>query len=441
MFHLGWFLGSGFGIQPWQPAGGQHPFAGSSGRDWMKPDMYIDLTQSLERAGFDYILIEDTAMVEDTYGGSAETTLRYGMMAPKNDPMPLIPLLTQASKHIGIIGTVSTIQYPPFLAARLMTTLDHLTEGRAGINVVTSVTNRVAQNFGYDEHLEHDKRYVMADEWMDVVGQLWESWEPDAVLMDQETPRYADHTKVHPINFEGTYFKCRGPLNTVPGPQRRPVIAQAGNSPVGRDFAARHADTMLAMGRTVEQMRDFREDMHRRLVTHGRKPDELKILFLVTPIIAATDREAAEREKFRQLMAWSPDNITEVLWGLSYVSGGQVDFSKFDLDAPMPQVVGNGEQSSMAQYTKGNETKTLREVVATVRQIGDLGLVGSPDTVAVKMGEVMDAVGGDGFLFYPEVTRHTISEIAYGLAPALQRRGLIRSGFSRSTFRDNLLEF
>jgi FMN-dependent oxidoreductase (nitrilotriacetate monooxygenase family) len=363
------------------------------------------------------------------------------MMAPKNDPLPLIPLMTQASRHIGVIGTISTTQYPPFLAARLMTTLDHLTEGRAGINVVTSVTNRVAQNFGRDFHLEHDLRYEMADEWMDCVSQLWESWEPDAVLVDQVTPRYADHTKVHPINFEGKYFKVRGPLNTIPGPQRRPVVAQAGNSPIGRDFAARHADTMLAMGHTVEQMRDFREDMHRRLLEHGRKPDELKILFLVTPIIAATDREANEREEFRKKMAWTEENISEVLWGLSYVSGGEVDFAKFDLDTPMPQLVGNGEQSSLAQYTKGNEDKTLREVVATIRQISDLGLVGSADTVAVKMGEIMDEVGGDGFLFYPEMTRHTISEISDGLAPALKKRGLIRDGFSGRTFRDNLLEF
>jgi FMN-dependent oxidoreductase (nitrilotriacetate monooxygenase family) len=363
------------------------------------------------------------------------------MMAPKNDPMPLIPLMTAASKHIGIIGTVSTIQYPPFLAARLMTTLDHLTEGRAGINVVTSVTDRVAQNFGFEQHVEHDLRYEMAGEWMEVVSRLWESWEPDALVLDAEAPRYADHTKVHPINFEGKYFKCRGPLNTIPGPQRRPVVAQAGNSGPGRDFAAQHADTMLAMGRTVEQMREFRQDMHRRLALFGRKPGDLKILFLVTPIVAATDAEAQERERFRAKMAWSEENIEELLWGLSYVSGGKVDFAKFDLDAPLPPVISNGEQSSMQQYTKGTGTRTLREIAATVRQIGDLGLIGSPDTVAVKMGEVMDAVGGDGFLFYPEMTRRTISEIADGLAPALRRRGLIRSAYSHPNFRDNLLEY
>jgi FMN-dependent oxidoreductase (nitrilotriacetate monooxygenase family) len=436
MFHLGWFLGNGTGIQPWRGT-----WAGSSGRDWMKPGIYVDLTTSLERAGFDYILIEDTSMVEDTFGRSAKSTLAYGRMAPKNDPMPMIPLMTAASRHIGVIGTVSTIQYPPFLAARQATTLDHLTEGRAGINVVTSVTNRVAQNFGYEEHLEHDLRYEMADEWMDVVSRLWESWEPDALVLDQEVPMYADHTKVHTIDHKGKYFSCRGPLNTIPGPQRRPVIAQAGNSIPGRELAAKHADTMLAMGHSVEQMRDFREDMHRRLIAHGRKPGDLKVLFLVTPILAETDADAAELDRRRMAEAWSAESIEYVLWGLSYVSGGTVDFSTFDLDAPIREVVGNGEQSSMAQYMKGNDGKTLREVVATTRQISHLGLVGSPDTVAVKMGELMAAVGGDGFLFYPEMTRRSIAEISDGLAPALRRRGLIRPGFERPTFRENLLAF
>jgi FMN-dependent oxidoreductase (nitrilotriacetate monooxygenase family) len=439
MFRLGWFLGSGFGIQPWSRR--RYPFAGFNGQDWMKPDLYIDLTQALERAGFDYLFIQDSAMVEDSHGGSMETTLKYGLFAPKNDPLPLIPLLTQATRHIGVIGTISTIQYPPYLAARLLTSLDHLTEGRVGVNVVTSVTHRVAQNFGYDKHLEHDLRYRMAQEWMEVVGRLWESWDPAAVLVDQDTPRYADHTLVHPIDFKGEFFSSRGPLNTIPGPQRRPVVAQAGNSPAGRELAARYADTMLALGHDVEQMRDLRADMHRRLQAHGRKPDDLKILFLVSPVIAATDREAREKEEQRRADMASSWYMDERLWDLTYISGGEVDFAKLDLDTPMPQLVGNGERSSLARYVKGNEDKTLREVILSTRHIADLGLVGSPDTVAGQLGEIMQEVGGDGILLDPEMTRHSISIITDGLAPALRRRGLIRSGFSHKTFRDNLFNF
>jgi len=441
MFHLGWFLGNGYGIQPWNRTGRQGTWNSTNGRDWMKPDLYIDLAKSLERGGFDFILIEDTSMIEDTFGNSMEATLKYGMMAPKNDPLPLVPLMTAATKHIGIIPTISTTQYPPFLAARLMTTLDHLTEGRVGINVVTSVSHRVAQNFGHDEHIEHDLRYEMAEEWMDVVDQLWQSWEPDAVLLDEENYVYADHNKVHVIDFEGKYFKSRGPMNTIPGPQRRPVVSQAGNSEPGREFAARTADTMLAYGGSVEKMKAFREDMHRRMVKFGRAPEELKIMFLVNPVIGETDAEAEEREAARAAGALSDDAIAQRLWNMSYVSGGEVDFGAFDLDLPIPAVTGNGERSSMANYVQAGQGKTLRELAGTHRTIPHMGLVGSCDTVAAKMGEIMDEVGGDGFLLYPTMNRKTIIEVADGLGSALQRRGLVRSSYSGTTLSDHLHEF
>ncbi|MGW9112532.1 NtaA/DmoA family FMN-dependent monooxygenase [Microbacterium sp. NPDC055683] len=409
--------------------------------EWMKPDMYRDMTSALERGGFDFVFIEDTSMIEDTYGGSADLTLARGFMAPKNDPMPLVPLMTQHSKHIGVIATASTTQYPPYLAARQAVTLDHLTEGRYGMNVVTSVTHRVGQNFGYGKLPPHDERYARAAEWLDVVGKLWNSWDDDALVLDQATPRYADASKVHTIDHRGEHFSVRGPLNTIPGPQRRPVVAQAGNSIPGRELAAQHADTMLAMGKSVEQMKAFRDDMRARAAAHGRNPDDLKVMFLVTPMLGETDAHAREREAQRLAYAASDASIEHILWQMSYISGGEVDFSSFDLDAKMPDIVGNGEQSSMRQYVVGNEDKTLREVVTTIRQIDDLGLIGSPDTVAVKMGELMDAVGGDGFLLYPEVTRRSIAEYADGLSPALRRRGLIRDGYDHTTLRDNLRSF
>jgi alkanesulfonate monooxygenase SsuD/methylene tetrahydromethanopterin reductase-like flavin-dependent oxidoreductase (luciferase family) len=199
MFHLGWFMGSGFSVQTW--AG--DPWAGATGRDWMKGGIFVDLASALERACFDYLLVEDTSMIEDAYGGSMETTLKYGLLGPKNDPVPLIPMLTQATKSIGVAVTLSTSFYHPYMAARTMTTLDHLTDGRVGLNVVTGSSRRAAQQYGYDDLMPHAERYQMAHEWMEAVGALWESWEEDAVLVDQETPRYADHTKVHPVDFTG----------------------------------------------------------------------------------------------------------------------------------------------------------------------------------------------------------------------------------------------
>jgi FMN-dependent oxidoreductase (nitrilotriacetate monooxygenase family) len=407
----------------------------------MKPSMYVDLTTSLERACFDYLFIEDTAMVEDTYNGTMEASLKYGYMVPKNDPLPYIPLLAAATRHIGIIPTVSTTQYPPYLAARMLTTLDHVTEGRIGANIVTSVSNRASQNYGFDVHPEHDLRYEMAEEWMEVVSQLWDSWDPDAVVVDQDLPMYADYTKVHPIEFEGKFFKCRGPLNTAPGPQRRPVIGQAGNSIPGRELAAKHADTLLSFGNSVEQMKAFRDDLHQRLIAAGRKPTDCKVLYLITPILGQTDAEAQARAEDMRNAPVTQETLDSRLWGLSYGSGGEVDFGQFDLDAPVPEVTGNGEQSSMANFRKSSEGKTLREAITSYSVGGGLNLVGSPETVASKMEEVMDAVGGDGFLLYPTFTRHAVIEICDGLVPVLKKRGLTRTSYTYSNFRDNLLEF
>jgi len=438
MFRLGWFLGSGFGIQPW--ISGRSPFVGSNGSNWMKPDLYIDLTQSLERAGFDYLFIQDSAMVEDSYGGSMETTLKYGLFAPKNDPLPLIPLLTQASKHIGIIGTISTIQYPPYLAARMMTTLDHLTEGRVGINVVSSVTNRVAQNFGHDRHLEHDLRYEMADEYMDVVNQLFASWHPDAVVMDRKTETYADWTKVRPIHFKGKYFKSRGPLNTAPSPQGRPTYVQAGASERGRDFAAKHADSIIAAANGPKAMKELRDDIRRRAAKLGRNPDDIKLLYLFSPVMGETEEEA----KMVNERGIAQHRFTE-RW-LSLISGiTDIDFSKFDMDKPLPEdLTTNGELSSLRRFAQLGSGKTLRQLIKEGGKSSSVEVVGTPDQVAAKMGEIMEEVGGDGFLLrnpFHHINRRYILEVTDGLVPALQRLDLVRTEYTQPTLRETLMEF
>jgi alkanesulfonate monooxygenase SsuD/methylene tetrahydromethanopterin reductase-like flavin-dependent oxidoreductase (luciferase family) len=175
-------------------------------------------------------------------------------------------------------------------------TLDHLTGGRVGLNLVTAHNDRTAQNFGLDRHYEHDLRYEMADEWMEVVNRLWESWKPGAIVADPETGMFADHTKVHPIEFEGRFYKCRGPLNTAPGPQRRPVICQAGGSPAGRAFAAKHAETIIAKARAIAAAKRYRDDIHARMTTHGRQPAQCKILF-GTSIVLGETMDEARRER------------------------------------------------------------------------------------------------------------------------------------------------
>jgi FMN-dependent oxidoreductase (nitrilotriacetate monooxygenase family) len=394
------------------------------------------MATSLERAGFDYMMLEDSSVLPDIYEGSLRHTLKVATV--RQDPMPLVPLLAQATSHLGIIATASTSFYHPFMAARLFATLDNLTKGRVGVNIVTSSPHAAAQNYGYEKHFEHDLRYEMADEWMDCVRQLWDSWSPDALILDEETGVFADHTKVHKIDFQGKFHRSRGPLNCLPGPQHHPVVCQAGGSPPGRNLAAKYADTVIAATVGVEAMKAYRDDISERMIAFGRKPSDAKVLFLVSPILADTDEEAyAMRDRQRAAQA---ADVEGILAALSYFSG--IDFSKYDPDGPFPDLSGsNGHQSTLADFARGSEGKTFREVATTRNVAESVELVGSPDTVAAKMGEVMEYVGGDGFLIASPVTRRAITDIADGLAPALRRRGLIRSSYSHEYFRDNLLEF
>jgi len=449
MFHMGWFFGHGYALQSWNPAV-DGPWTGSNVSDWMKPDLYIDTATSVERAGFDFLMIEDTYQVPDDFGGTPEATLRLGIFSPKNDPMPLMPLLARATKHIGVIPTVSTSFFPPYLAARLLTTLDHLTEGRVGYNVVTSNADRSAQNYGLDALPPKNLRYEIANEWVDVVKGLMNTWEPGAVVADVERGIYADHTKVHALNHVGKHFKVRGPLNTIPGPQRQIPMVEAGNSPPGRDLAARHADVLLALCAQVDQMKALRDDMHRRLRGYGRDPSQFKVLFTFAPVLGATDAEARERQRAYESLRRTDDMIETCLWQLSTHSG--VDFSKFDVDQTGDKVLAglrsrSGQSLSVLEdIFKGREHRTLRDILAAHSMVPDLDMVGSPATVASKMAEIMQEVSGDGFLihagpFQGQAQRVYVAEICDGLCSVLQQRGLLRRGYEGNTFRDNLLAF
>ena len=187
MFHMGWFIGRGYSVHAWS-----QPWSGTIGTDYMNPDIYVDLVRAMERACFDYVMIEDGSFVPDAYQGTPDWYMRNAYAVPKHDPMPLVPLMAQGSSHLGIVATMTTGFYPPYLAARLGASLDHLTKGRVGLNLVTAHNDRTAQNFGLDRHYEHDLRYEIADEWIRVVDALWRSWEPGAVVDDPEAGGYAD---------------------------------------------------------------------------------------------------------------------------------------------------------------------------------------------------------------------------------------------------------
>lgn len=436
MFHLGWFVGSGFGIQSWKGT-----WSGIGEKEWMKPDLYIDMARALERAGFDYMMFEDGLLVPDTYEGSMRTYLRGPLETPRNDPTALIGILGRYTSKIGLIPTMSTSFYPPFMAARMIATLDHLCDGRAGANLVTSSNHGAAMNFGLDHHYEHDLRYEMAGEWIELVSELLGSWDPDALVYDKEQGIFADYTKVRQIHFEGKYFKSRGPLNTPPGPQGKPVICQAGGSEAGREFAAQHADTIVSVPLGLDAMKAYRDDISRRALKHGRDPKDIKVLYLVNPVLADTQRAADELYEMKWGARQSNAFLEQALSTMSYFSG--IDFSQFDLDEPMPDLTGkvNGHQSSMARYAKDSRDKTLRELALGQDVVESIKLVGTPDSVSAVMEEAMEHVGGDGFLMANDIDRRTVASIADGLVPALRKRGAVREHYDHELFKDNLKAF
>jgi FMN-dependent oxidoreductase (nitrilotriacetate monooxygenase family) len=428
-FHLGWFLGNSYGVHGWN-----QPWGGTDAEDWAMPDLHIDLAKALERACFDCLLLEDSVFVPDNYGSSTEFYLARALRAPKNDPLPLVPLIAQATTHLGIVPTISTSFYPPYLLARLIATLDLMSKGRVGCNFVTSTAERAAQNFGLDEHLEHDLRYEMADEFVDLVTQLWASWDADAIVRDRAAGVFADHAKVRAINFKGRFFASRGPLNTARPPQGRPVLVQAGGSPQGKQFAAKHMDCVVAAMSTVPEMKAFRADLRQRVAAAGRDPDSCKVLFVIVPTLGETNAEAEERVRRRQAHREAAPELALALMG----SLTDIDFSAFDLDAPIGELTTNGQQGTLQRFLA--QGRTLREIANNYRY-GFEDAVGTPEQVAATMAEVMEEVGGDGFMFTGNLTRRYVAEITDGLVPALQRLGLVRIAYEHRHFRDNLLAF
>jgi alkanesulfonate monooxygenase SsuD/methylene tetrahydromethanopterin reductase-like flavin-dependent oxidoreductase (luciferase family) len=251
---------------------------------------------------------------------------------------------------------------------------------------------------------------------------------------------------VHTVDFEGKYYKSRGPINSARSPQGRSVIVQAGGSPAGRQYAATYADSVIASASTVEGMKEYRDDVRARMIAQGRKPDDCKVLFLVSPILGETEAEALDKKARRLAEAAAHPEVR--LAGMGY--SNNIDFSTYDLDVPIGELaaagkmITNGHQSSLDAIVRANSGKTLREFASSA--MGGSGnrieLLGTPDTVAAKLDEIMQEVGGDGFLFSLDtLTRRSIAEMTEGLVPALQRRGLTRRSYTYDQFRDNLLEY
>jgi FMN-dependent oxidoreductase (nitrilotriacetate monooxygenase family) len=434
-FHLAWFL-QGSSVQAWG-----EPFTGAIGRDWRSCDLFCDMARMLEAARFDYILIEDSSYVGESYGGSTEIYLKHGLAVPRQDPAITATMMAAATKRIGIVPTFATFTHPPYLLARMMASLDQVSDGRIGWNMVTGSSDVAARNYGLPALPEHDLRYDMADEYMQAVNGLWDSWEPGAILADGASGVLVDHTKVHAVDFEGRWYRTHGPLNSGPCVQGRPVIAQAGGSPRGRQFASGHADTIVASIKGTAAMKAYRDDVRARAAAQGRNPDDVKVLFMVNPIVGETMAEATAKKAAR--LARAEAQVPQLLAFFGKITN--IDFTQYDLDAPVDtlDLRTNGHQQSLADFQRVAGKQSLRQAMLNYRGTsGSVELVGTPDAVAAQMAEAMEEVGGDGFLFsMSDVSRRTVAEVADGLVPALQRRGLVRREYAHAQFRDNLREF
>jgi FMN-dependent oxidoreductase (nitrilotriacetate monooxygenase family) len=270
---------------------------------------------------------------------TAEKSLAEALQVPKRDPVLLAAMIATTTSKLGV---VSTMAWAPFMLARVSTTIDHIAGGRFGWNIVTSGEDAAAQNFGPDKLPLRELRYAMADEYMELVYRLFDSWEPDAVVMDRERGIYADWRKVHPIHFEGEFFKCRGPLNTVPSPQIRPTFVQAGGYPRGRAFAAKHADSITSTTNQIAGMRQYRDEVRAHAVNFGRNPDDIKVLFLVYPFLSETDGEA--KAKYQRMVA--ADSFIHA----ALASAGQITDIDFLEVQPRRTAAAHHEQGSLDKF-------------------------------------------------------------------------------------------
>ncbi|WP_263999824.1 NtaA/DmoA family FMN-dependent monooxygenase [Mycobacterium yunnanensis] len=430
--HLGWFMN--YAPPQWtNPLDRVNP-------SWSNADFHIEVAKMLEQACFDYLMIEDTLMVSDAFGGSTAATLKHALQVPKLDATVLAAAIAKATTKLGVIATASILSYPPFTLARMIASLDHLSDGRFGWNIVTSGEEQAAHNVGLDTLPPRQTRYDMADEYVEVVTKLLASWDEGAVVMDRETGTFVDHTKVHETNFVGKFYKSRGPLNVPRTPQGRPVYLQAGGSPRGRQFAAETADSIVAVAEGIEGMVAYRDDVRARAQSAGRNPDDIKVLFLLTPVLGDSAEDA---ENKRSKMVNTDAFITGQLGMISTVT--DIDFSTFPLDEALPPLTTNGEQGSLNKFLQEGSGKTLRELATSATGFAScLPLVGTPAVVAAQMAEAMDAVGGDGFLLttpLQHLSRRYVTDITEGLVPALRDLGVVRDSYEHDTLRENLRAF
>ncbi|MCB4768665.1 LLM class flavin-dependent oxidoreductase [Ancylobacter sp. Lp-2] len=397
-------------------------------------DHYVELARTAERAKFDAIFLADSAAVRDQNIESASRVARYVVHF---EPITLLSAIAAATRHIGLIATATTTYNEPFHIARKFASLDHISKGRAGWNLVTSSGEVEAFNFGREAHPAHADRYDRAREFAQVVTGLWDSWEDDAFVRDKESGLYFEPSKQHVLNHKGPHFAVRGPLNVARAPQGRPVLVQAGSSEAGKELAAETAEVIFTAAQTLAEAQAFYADVKGRLPRYGRHADHLKILPGVSPIVGRTTEEA--EEKFAQLQ-----ELIHPAVGLSLLSQmlGGADLTGYPLDGPLPDLPETNAAKSRQKLLvdlarrEGFSIRQLYQWIAGAR--GHWAIRGTAKDIADQLEAWFEGHAADGFNVMPPYLPGGLDDFVDLVVPELRRRGLFREEYEGRTLRENL---
>jgi len=405
--------------------------------NYLDIEHWAELAQLLERGKFDGIFVADVLGMLDVYGGNADAAIRAGAWTPCNDPMMLVPVMAQVTRHLGF-GITGNLSYePPYLFARRMSTLDHLTKGRLGWNIVTGYLDSAARACGLPAQLPHTERYEAAEEYMEVMYKLWEgSWEDGAVIRDRERGIYALPEKVHKVIHNGKYHHMESIHRSEPSPQRTPVLYQAGSSGEGRAFAARHCECVFVSGQTKSGAKAITDDLRRLAAEAGRDPADLKVVVDGLTVIGETEAEVRAKleEHHRYLL---PDGSLAMI---SAATGN--DLAKHGLDTPLGFVKNESNNSTAEGLTKRSEgvVWTPRMVSEHLHSGRGAILSGTPDQVADTMESWIEETGVDGFNLSRGISFATFEDAVDMLVPELQRRGRFKLDYAAGTLREKLFD-
>ena len=385
-------------------------------------EYWTELARLLEHGGFDAVFLADVIGTYDVFRGSAGTSIRHGVQVPNNDPALIVPAMAAVTKHLGFAVTYSTTYEPPFAWARRLSTLDHLTKGRVGWNIVTSYLPNAARNFGFDGQVEHGKRYEIADEYMDVLYKLWEgSWDDDAIVADREHNIVADPAKVRPVFHEGTYFKVEGPHLSPPSRQRTPVLYSATASAAGTRFAGKHSELVFTGGPSPQFLKQTIAKTREAAVEAGRRLDDIKFIVRAGVIVGRTDADArAKRAEYQRLA--DPE-------GYAAHANLPFDPTAFPLEARLRDVI--TAESGVGRLLAFNPEQTVGEFLESLCSFdrNQLFVAGTPDTVADAIEGWLDDVGIDGINLTQYHSFDTARDFIELVMPVLRARGRLRAEY------------